>query len=191
MAGGTTLLGHEAENQRRVEQRRVGRGQIPGHEDVGLVTVRYARHRNAQQPGDDPVPHVVEVGHAPREVLTGTGQQLPVRREGVVHGTLGSAADGDPAVHVRHQLGILGHHGLRFQHGLGFAPRQIAARHQVGGHRVDGLAGAPLLPLGILGGDLLGRRLQHRRTHVPNLADRHAMAHADASQRCLHLTRLR
>jgi hypothetical protein len=26
---------------------------------------------------------------------------------------------------------------------------------------------------------------------VPNLADGHTVAHADASQRCLHLTRLR
>src|SRR5690606_13957794 len=39
--------------------------------------------------------------------------------------------------------------------------------------------------------DLPGRRLEHGRTHVPHLADRHAVAHAHTLQRCLHLTRLR
>ncbi len=188
MTGRTALLGHEAEDQGRVQQRGVGRSQVTGHQHIRLVTVRDTRHRHAQQPRDDAIPHVIEIGNPPGQVLTGTGQQLPVRRERVVHGTLGGAADGDPPVHVGHQLGVLRHHGLCLQHGLGLAPRQIAARHQVGGHGVHGLTGASLLPVRVLGGNLLGRRLQNRRAHVPYLADRHAMAHADASQRCLHLT---
>ena len=36
-----------------------------------------------------------------------------------------------------------------------------------------------------------GGRLQDRSTHVPNLADGHSVAHTNASQCCLHLTRLR
>ncbi len=191
VTGRPALLGHETEHQGRIQQRGVSRSKIPRHEHIRLVAVRYTRHRNAQQPGDDTIPHVIKVGHPTGEVLTGTRQQLPVRRERVVHRALGRAADGDPPVHVRHQLGVLGHHGLRLEHGLGLAPSQIAARHQIGGDGVHRLASPPLLPLGLLRGDLLGRRLQHRRTHVPNLADGHAMAHADASQRCLHLTRLR
>ncbi|CAM5421198.1 hypothetical protein STENM36S_01912 [Streptomyces tendae] len=135
------------------------------------------------------VPHVVQVRHAAGQVLPGTGQQGTVRGEGVVHGALGRAPDGDPPLHVRHQLGVLGHHGLRLEHGLGLAPGQIAARHQIGRHSFHGLACAPLLTLRVLGRNLLCRRLQDRRPHVPNLADRHTVAHADASQRCLHLTR--
>lgn len=118
-------------------------------------------------------------------------QQLTVGGERVVHGTLGRASDGDTPVHVDHQLGILGHHGLRLEHRLGFAPRQIAARHQIGCHSLHGLACAPLFALRLLRRDLLGGRFEHRRSHVPNLADRHTVTHADASQRCLHLTRLR
>ncbi len=97
----------------------------------------------------------------------------------------------DPPFDIGHQLGVLGHQGLGLQHRLGFAPRQVAARHQVGGHSLHGLAGAPLFALRVLRRDLLGRRFEDRRAHVPNLADRHTVAHADASQRCLHLTRLR
>ena len=74
---------------------------------------------------------------------------------------------------------------------LGLAARQIATRDQVGRHSFHGLAGAPLLALRLLRRNLLGRRLENRRPHVPNLADRHTVAHADASQRCLHFTRLR
>ncbi len=191
MTGRPALLGHEAEDQSRIQQRRVGRSQVPCHQYIGLVTVRDTRHGNPEQAGDDTVPHVIEVGHPPGEVLPGPGQQLPVRRERVVHRALGRAADGDAPLYVRHQLGILGHHGLCLEHGLGLAPRQIAACHQVGRHGVHGLARPPLLALRLLHRDLLGRRLQHRRSHVPNLADRHTVAHADASQRCHHLTRLR
>ena len=50
---------------------------------------------------------------------------------------------------------------------------------------------APLFAAGLLRRNLLGRRLENRCAHVPNLADCHTVAHADASQRCLHLTRLR
>lgn len=191
MAGRAALLGDEAEDEGGVEQRRVRGREVTSNKDVRLVAVRDARHGYPEQPGDDTVPHVVEVGHATGEVLTGTRQQRAVRGERVVDRSLGRAADRDTPIHVRHQLGVLGHHGLRLEHGLGFAPRQIAARHQIGRHSLDGLAGAPLFALRVLHRDLLGRRLKHRRSHVPNLADCHTVAHADASQRCLHLTRLR
>ena len=189
MAGGPALLGDESEHERRVEKRGVGRCQVPGDEDVGLVAVRHPGHRHAQQTGDDTIPHVVQVRHPAGQVLTGTGQQGPVRGKGVVHCALGRASEGDPPLHVRQQLRILGHHGLCLEHGLGLAAGQIAARDQICGHGFDGLTGAPLLTLGVLGRDLLGRRLQDRRPHVPDLADRHSVAHTDASQRCLHLTR--
>ena len=191
VAGRPALLGHEPEHQRRVQQRGVGGREVARDQHVRLVAVRHTRHRHAQQPGDDPVPHVVEVGDPAGQVLTGTRQQLPVGGERVVHRALGRAADGDPPVHVRHQLGVLRHHGLRLEHRLGLAARQIAPRHQVGGHSLHGLAGAPLFALRLLRRNLLGRRLEHRRAHVPHLADRHTVAHADASQRCLHFTRLR
>ena len=191
VAGRPALLGDETEHQRGVQQRRVGGSQVTRDQHVRLVAVRHARHRHAEQPGDDPVPHVVEVGDPPRQVLPGAGQQRPVRGERVVHAALGGAADGDTPLDVGHQLGVLRHHGLGLEHGLCLAARQIAARDQVGRHSFHGLAGAPLFALGLFRGNLLGRRLQHRRTHVPNLADRHTVAHADASQRCLHFTRLR
>lgn len=74
---------------------------------------------------------------------------------------------------------------------LGLAAGKIASRDQVGRDSFHRLAGAPLLALGLLRRNLFGGRLKHRRTHVPNFADRHTVAHADASQRCLHFTRLR
>lgn len=191
MAGGTALLGDEAEHQSRVQQGGVGRRQVTGDKDIGLVAVGDTRHRDPQQTGDDTIPHVVEVGHATGEILTGAGQQLAVRGERVVHPALGRTADGDPSLHVCHQLGVLGHHGLRLEHRLGFTSRQVAPCHQVGRHSLHGLAGAPLFTLRLLRGYLLRGRLQHRRSHVPNLADSHTVAHADASQRCVHLTRLR
>ncbi len=191
MAGRPALLGDEAEHQRRVQQRGVGGSEVARDQDVRLVAVGHTRHRHPEQPGDDTVPHVVEVGHTTGEVLAGTRQQSAIRGERVVHGALGRAADRDTPVHVRHQLGVLGHHGLRLEHRLGLAARQIAARVQVGRHSVHGLAGTPLFALGLLRRDLLGRRFEYCRSHVPNLADRHTVAHTDASQRCLHLTRLR
>ncbi len=191
VAGRAALLRDEAENQCRVQQRRVGRGEVAGDEDVGLVAVRDTRHRDPEQTSDDTIPHVIQVGDPSGKVLAGTGQQLAVRGEGVVDGALGRASDSDTAVHVRHELGVLGHHGLSFEHGLGFAPRQIASRYEVGCHRLHSLASAPLLTLRVLGRNLLGRRFEDRRSHVPYLADRHTVAHTDASQRCLHLTRLR
>ena len=182
MAGRPALLGHEAQHQRRVEQRGVGRRQVAGDQHVGLVAVRHTRHRHAEQSRDDPVPHVVQVRDPARQVLPGLGQQRPVRGEGVVDRALGGAAHGDAPLDIGHQLGVLRHHGLGLQHRLRLAAGQVAARDQVGGDSVHRLPGAPLLALGLLRGNPLGRRLQHRRTHVPNLADRHTVAHADASQ---------
>lgn len=57
------LLGDETEHEGRVQQRGVGGRQVPGHQHVGLVTVRDPGHRDAQQTGDDTIPHIVEVGH--------------------------------------------------------------------------------------------------------------------------------
>ncbi len=191
VTGRPALLGDEAEHQRRVEERRVGRRQVPGDQDVRLVAVRHTGHRHTEQPRHDPVPHVVEVRDPTRQVLPGIGEQRPVRGERVVHGTLGGAAHGDTPVDIGHQLGVLRHHGLRLEHVLCLAAGQIAACDQVGRHGFHRLPGAPLFALGLLGGNRFGGRFQHRRAHVPNLADGHTVAHADASQRCLHFTRLR
>ncbi|GAA3112957.1 hypothetical protein GCM10020254_69120 [Streptomyces goshikiensis] len=191
MAGRPALLGHEAEHQRRVQQSRVGGGEIPRDQHVRLVAVRHTRHRHAQQARHDPVAHVVQVGHPAGHVLAGPREQLAVGGERVIHAALGGAADRDAAVDVRDELRVLGDHGLSLKHVLGLAAGQLAARDQVGRDRADGLTGAPLLALRLRRGDLLGRRFENRRAHVPDLADRHTVAHADASQRCLHFTRLR
>ncbi len=191
MAGRPALLGHEPEHQGGVEQRGVGGREVARDEHVGLVAVRDAGHRNAEQPGDDAVPHVVEVGDTAGEVLAGAGQQRPVGGEGVVDRALRRAADRDPPLHVGHELRVLGHQRLGLEDRLGLTARQVAAGVEVGRHRFHGLAGAPLFALRLLRRYLLGGRLQDRRPHVPDLADGHTVAHADASQRCLHVTRLR
>ncbi len=187
MAGRPALLGHEAEHQRRVQQRGVGRREVPGEQHVRLVAVRHTRHRHPQQARDDPVPHVVQVGDPAGQVLPGRGEQRPVGGEGVVHAALGAAADRDPAGHVGHQLRVLRHQRLGLQHGLGLAARQVPAGVQVRGNGLDGCLGAGLLARSVLGRDLGGRGLQHRGAHVPHLADRDSVADTHASQRLLHV----
>lgn len=191
MTGRSALLGDKSEHQSGIEQRCVGRRQVARDQHIRLVAVRHTRHRHTEQSRDDPVAHIVEVRDPSRQILPGSGQQSPVRGKCVVHRTLGAAPDGDAPIHVGHELGVLGHHGLRLEHRLRLAAGQMASGIEVGRNSVNGLASTPLLALGLLRGNPFGRRLEHSRTHMPNLADRHTVAHADASQRCLHFTRLR
>jgi hypothetical protein len=188
VTGRPALLGDEAEHQRRIQQCRVGRSQVPCDQDVRPVTVRHTRHGHPEQPGDDAIPHVVQIRHSPRKIVAGAGKQVTVGGKGVIHGAFRGTADVDAALHIGQQLRIPGHHGLRLKYRLGFAAGQIATRDQIGRHRCNGLARPSLLTPPALSGDLPRRRLKHRDAHMPHLADRHAMTCTDASQRCPHLT---
>ena len=58
-----------------VERRGVGRGEVVGDEDERVPGVGHARHRQAEQQGDGPVPDVVEVGDPLGQVAAGASQR--------------------------------------------------------------------------------------------------------------------
>lgn len=152
MTGRSALLGDKSEHQSGVEQRCIGRRQVARDQHIRLIAVRHTRHRHTEQPRDDPVAHIVEVRDPSRQILPGSGQQSPIRGKRVVHRTLGAAPDDDAPIHVGHELGVLGHHGLRLEHRLRLAAGQMASGTEVGRNSVHGLASTPLLALGLLRG---------------------------------------
>ena len=136
MAGRTAGDRDDRQHDGGIEQRRVGRREVVGDEDVGFGPVGQAGQRQAEADRDRAVAHVVDVGDALGEVAAGAGELVAERLD-----RLGQRLGRRPAGaceprHLIVQRGIAGHGRPCLQHRL-TGGRRRAARAEVGGDGIE------------------------------------------------------
>ena len=104
-----------------VEQRRVGRREVVGDEDVGFGPVGQAGQRQAEADRDRAVAHVVDVGDALGEVAAGAGELVAERLDRLGQRARTSETSAEPA-------GTADGHRVAILANLGNPDRAAAAR---------------------------------------------------------------
>ncbi len=122
VARGRPRLGHDRGDHLHRDGGRLRRGELVGH-DHRANRGRFPGRASAQEDLHHAVPHVVEIGHSPREVLAlRGGKQVSEHPERLDHGSFRGGPSPDRLIGHPLQLGIGGELGLGLEDpGLGLA----------------------------------------------------------------------